>query len=184
MSVIKQRALMNKEYLAEYSLLPKNYNVDEVWNFLPLAETLHIVPIIGEDLYNELLDQVQKNEVTQENSSLLLKIYPFLGLAVMEVSMPYVAFHITEVGITKGKSDNSDSVDTDDINYLTNYIRSQMIPYKDQLVDYLNKNAELYPLYEVPECTCKITKPGRVYAMNRINVDVDHPQLFSKIWKI
>nr|DAZ31054.1 MAG TPA: hypothetical protein [Caudoviricetes sp.] len=29
---------MNKEYLKEYSLLPINFNTDEIWNFIPLAE--------------------------------------------------------------------------------------------------------------------------------------------------
>ena len=42
----------------------------------------------------------------------------------MEVSMPYLAMHISQVGITKGKSENSDSVEVEDINYLTNYVRS------------------------------------------------------------
>lgn len=74
--VIKQRCLMNKEYLKEYSLLPINFNTDEIWNFIPLAEQLHIVPIIGQEMYKELLDQVENNEVTPENASLLLQIYP------------------------------------------------------------------------------------------------------------
>ena len=115
--VIKQRCLMNKEYLKEYSLLPINFNTDEIWNFIPLAEQLHIVPIIGQEMYKELLDQVENNEVTPENASLLLQIYPFEGLAIMEVSMPYIAYHITEVGITKGSSENSDSVTTNEKTY-------------------------------------------------------------------
>lgn len=122
--VIKQRTLFNEEYLKEYSLLPLNFDVKEIWNFVPLTEQLHIVPVIGQALYEELLDQVEKNEVTPANASLLLEIYPFEGLALMEVCMPYLAMHITEVGITLGKSENSDSVGVDHINYLTNYVRS------------------------------------------------------------
>ena len=126
--VIKQRTLFNEEYLKEYSLLPLNFDVKEIWNFVPLTEQLHIVPIIGKELYNELLDQVENNTVSPENASLLLEIYPFEGLALMEVCMPYLAMHISQVGITKGKSENSDSVEVEDINYLTNYVRSQMEP--------------------------------------------------------
>ena len=122
--VIKQRTLFNEEYLKEYSLLPLNFDVKEIWNFVPLTEQLHIVPVIGQALYEELLDQVEKNEVTPANASLLLEIYPFEGLALMEVCMPYLAMHITEVGITLGKSENSDSASIDHINYLTNYVRS------------------------------------------------------------
>lgn len=175
--VIKQRCLMNKEYLKEYSLLPINFNTDEIWNFIPLAEQLHIVPIIGQEMYNELLDQVENNAVTPENASLLLQIYPFEGLAIMEVSMPYIAFHITEVGITKGSSENSDSVTTNDINYLTNYVRSQMVPYKERLIEFISQNSELYPNIKIEKKCEKQTTNGRVYGFNQINTDVDYNRL-------
>ena len=175
--VIKQRCLMNKEYLKEYSLLPINFNTDEIWNFIPLAEQLHIVPIIGQEMYKELLDQVENNEVTPENASLLLQIYPFEGLAIMEVSMPYIAFHITEVGITKGSSENSDSVTTNDINYLTNYVRSQMVPYKERLIEFISQNSELYPNIKIEKKCEKQTTNGRVYGFNQINTDVDYNRL-------
>ena len=178
--VIKQRTLFNEEYLKEYSLLPTNFSTQEIWNFIPLTEQLHIVPIIGDSLYKELLDQVERNEVTPANASLLLEIYPFEGLALMEVCMPYLAMHITECGITKGKSENSDSADVNDINYLTNYVRSQMEPLKRKLVQFLNDNAELYPLYKkIDTCPSQI-KTWNVYGMNQINTDYDYNRFPDK----
>ena len=179
--VIKQRTLFNEEYLKEYSLLPTNFNTKEVWNFIPLTEQLHIVPVIGQALYEELLDQVEKNEVTPANASLLLEIYPFEGLALMEVCMPYLAIHVSEVGLTKGKSENSDSADVNDINYLTNYVRSQMEPLKSKLTSFLRNNKDLYPLYKDKdiECTCKPT--WNVYGMRQINTDVDFNRLTPQL---
>ena len=179
--VIKQRTLFNEEYLKEYSLLPTNFNTKEVWNFIPLTEQLHIVPVIGQALYEELLDQVEKNEVTPANASLLLEIYPFEGLALMEVCMPYLAMHITEVGITKGKSENSDSADVNDINYLTNYVRSQMEPLKNKLTSFLKNNKDLYPLYKDIDVDCKPAKTWNVYGMNQINTDYDFNRLTPQL---
>ena len=180
--VIKQRTLFNEEYLKEYSLLPTNFNTKEVWNFIPLTEQLHIVPVIGQALYEELLDQVEKNEVTPANASLLLEIYPFEGLALMEVCMPYLAMHITEVGITLGKSENSDSVGVEDINYLTNYVRSQMKPLKTRLIDFLNEHSDLYPLYKKPTNVCSDQiKTWNVYGMNQINTDYDFNRLTPQL---
>lgn len=179
--VIKQRTLFNEEYLKEYSLLPTNFNTKEIWNFIPLTEQLHIVPVIGQALYEELLDQVEKNEVTPANASLLLEIYPFEGLALMEVCMPYLAMHITEVGITKGKSENSDSADVNDINYLTNYVRSQMEPLKSKLISFLKNNKDLYPLYKDIDYNCKPTKTWNVYGMNQINTDYDFNRLTPQL---
>ena len=182
MTVIKQQTLMNKEYLAEYSLFPKNYNYDEITNFLKLAEMLHIVPVIGQALYEELLDQVNKNEVTPANASLLLKIYPFLGAAVFEVAVPAVAIHVSEVGLTLGKSENSDSASVEHINYLTNYIKSSMVPLKQQLVDFLNEHSDLYPLYNKPTSVCSDqTKTWNVYGMRQINTDVDFNRLTPQL---
>ena len=180
--VIKQRTLFNEEYLKEYSLLPTNFNTKEVWNFIPLTEQLHIVPVIGQALYEELLDQVEKNEVTPANASLLLEIYPFEGLALMEVCMPYLAMHITEVGITKGKSENSDSADVNDINYLTNYVRSQMEPLKNKLTSFLKNNKDLYPLYNKPTSVCSDQiKTWNIYGMRQINTDVDFNRLTTQL---
>ena len=179
--VIKQRTLFNEEYLKEYSLLPLNFNVKEIWNFVPLTEQLHIVPIIGKELYNELLDQVENNTVTPANASLLLEIYPFEGLALMEVCMPYLAMHISEVGLTLGKSENSDSASIDHINYLTNYVRSQMEPLKSKLISFLKNNKDLYPLYKNIDCTCKPAKTWNVYGMNQINTDYDFNRLTPQL---
>lgn len=182
MAVIKQQTLMNKEYLAEYSLFPKNYNYDEITNFLKLAEMLHIVPVVGQALYEELLDQVNKNEVTPANASLLLKIYPFLGAAVFEVAVPAVAIHVSEVGLTLGKSENSESASVEHINYLTNYIKSSMVPLKQQLVDFLNEHSDLYPLYNKPTSVCSDqTKTWNVYGMRQINTDVDFNRLTPQL---
>ena len=179
MATIKQRTLMDKAYLAEYSLLPKNYNIDEIWNFVALTERLHIEPIIGSDLYNELLNQVEQNNVTPENASLLLQIYPFEGLALMEVAMPYIAYHITEVGITVGKSDNSESATVNDIDYITNYIKSQMVPLKKKLIDFLVRNKDVYPLYQVEDECSKETKTWNAYGFKPINTDIDGNRLYA-----
>ena len=182
MAVIKQQTLMNKEYLAEYSLFPKNYNYDEITNFLKLAEMLHIVPILGQALYEELLDQVNKNEVSRENATLLLKIYPFLGAAVFEVAVPAVAIHVSETGLTLGKSENSESASIEHINYLTKYIKSSMVPLKQQLVDFLNEHSDLYPLYKKPTNVCSDqTKTWNVYGMNQINTDYDFNRLTPQL---
>ena len=180
--VIKQRTLFNEEYLKEYSLLPTNFNTKEVWNFIPLTEQLHIVPVIGQALYEELLDQVEKNEVTPENATLLLKIYPFLGAAVFEVAVPAVAIHVSEVGLTLGKSENSESASIDHINYLTNYVRSQMEPLKSKLISFLKNNKDLYPLYKKPTNVCSDQiKTWNVYGMNQINTDYDFNRLTPQL---
>ena len=110
-NINKQQTLINAEYLKQYSLFPKNYDLTDIQNFIPVAEQIHILPILGISLYEELLDQVTTNTLTDENSTLLLEVYRVEGIAVLYESLPFVWAHVSQVGITKGKSDNSDSLE-------------------------------------------------------------------------
>ena len=143
----KQRKLINGEYLKQYSILPRNYDLTEIDNFIPIAESVHIEPIIGKALYEELLDQVQNNNLTNENSTLLLEIYKVEGIAVVYEALPFLYANITSVGITKGKSDNSDSIDNKDITYLNTHLKSQLDFAKRKLKEFLDDNSNHFPKY-------------------------------------
>lgn len=149
MSDIKrQPTLINDEYLKAYSLFPENYDLTEIKNFVPIAEQIHILPILGIKLFEELIDQVSNNALTEENSTLLLEIYKVEGIAVMYEALPFVWSHISAVGITKGKSDNSDSVENKDMSYINTHLKSQLDYTKKYLKDWLNEYSDNFPLYE------------------------------------
>ena len=72
--------LINDKWLKEFSPIPLNYNTKELQNYVKLAESIWIEPIIGSDLYEELLDQVANNTLTDTNSTALVEaIYPYLA---------------------------------------------------------------------------------------------------------
>ena len=158
-NIKKQPTLINAEYLKQYSLFPKNYDLTDIQNFIPVAEQIHILPILGVALYEELLEQVTTNTLTDENSTLLLEVYRVEGLAVLYESLPFVWSHISQVGITKGKSDNSDSIENKDIAYLNTHIKAQLDYSKSYLRDWLNEYAVNFPLYKKEDdCSCNIDK--------------------------
>lgn len=150
-NIKKQPTLINAEYLKAYSMFPKNYDLTDIQNFLPISEQIHIMPIIGTALYEELLEQVSENKLTDENSTLLLEIYKVLGIAVLYESLPFVWSHISQVGITKGKSDNSDSIENKDIAYLNTHIKAQLDYAKQYLKNWLDTYAINFPLYKKEE---------------------------------
>lgn len=153
-NIKRQKTLINAEYLKAYSLFPKNYDLSDVENFLPVAEQIHIMPILGVALYEELLEQVSENKLTDENSTLLLEVYKLEGIAVLYESLPFVWAHVSQVGITKGKSDNSDSVENRDIAYLNTHIKAQLDYAKKYLKEWLDEYAVNFPLYKKEEDEC------------------------------
>lgn len=146
--------LINESYLKAYSPIPHNFNYEDIRPFISVAEEIWIIPIIGRALYDELIEQVSKNEITPENSTLLVKVYQLEAIAVLYEALPFVKSHISEVGITNGKSDNSDSISSTDFANLKNHLLTQIEVLKKMLKKFLEDNKDCYPLYVSDVCTC------------------------------
>lgn len=150
--IVKIPIIINEAYFKAYSPIPNNYNWQEIENFVHTAEKIWLEPILGTPLYEELLEQVNKNEVTPENATLLLQIYPYLSFATCFEALPFIAYHFTEVGITSGKSDNSDSISVKGINYISTTLRGQVETMKSLLKRFLDEHKDVYPLYRPDDC--------------------------------
>lgn len=147
-----QNILFNDKWLKEFSVIPLNFNTKEVQNYLKLAETIWLEPIIGRPLYDELLYQVKNNQLTDENSTLLVEaIYPYLGFCVAYEALPFLWSHVSEVGVTMGHSENSDSLSLKDMTYVEAHLRRQIEARKDYLIKWLDCHCESFPLYH-PTC--------------------------------
>ena len=150
-----QNVLFNDKWLKEYSVIPLNFNTKEVQNFVKLAETIWVEPIIGTPLYDELLYQVKNNQLTDKNSTLLVEaLYPYLGFAVAYEALPTLWLHVSEVSITKGKSENSEPVTLKDMTYYESFIRRQLEARKDYLIKWLDSHCDSFPLYHPKNCGC------------------------------
>lgn len=149
-----QNILINEKYLKEFSPIPLNYNLKEVHNYIKMAEEIWIEPIIGYHFYQELLYQVKNNQVSEENSTLFIEaLYPLLGYAVALESLPFLWTHISEVGITLGKSENSDSLSLKDMTYIEGHLRRQVEVRKDYLIKFLCEHQKAYPIFN-PQGIC------------------------------
>lgn len=152
--------IINRENIKKYSLIPWNYNMDEAMNFVDLTEITWVKPVLGSELYDEIQQQVKDDDLSDENSTLLVEaIWPYEGMALMHEFLPYAYAHISEIGITVGHSDNSDSVDLKQVTYLASHIRSQVETFKRNAIRFLQEHAESFPLWEPDEDFCHCKKP-------------------------
>lgn len=150
--------LIDFKYFTAYSPVPTNYNWDDIVPFVPIAEEIWVVDVLGRKLYNELLEEVKENKVSGENSTLLLKLYPYLSMAIVYESMPFLAYNISEKGITKGKSENSEPITNIELTNVQNHLRTQLEVLKKMLKQFLNEHKECFPSYDVDDsdCSCDI----------------------------
>lgn len=148
--------IINEKYFKQYSPIPLNYNMAEVKNYIPVAEKIWVKPLIGYDLFDEIEYQVKNNEVSETNATLLTEggLWQYLAFATVYEALPMIWSHISEVGVTKGKSDNSDSLDLKDMTYVSQHLRNQVEVLKDQLKKWICEHYEVFPLADVCACNC------------------------------
>ena len=153
-NIITPWVLMRDDYFVEYSPLPKNYNLSEIRPYYKISDDLWIKPILGLPLFEELLEQVNTNTLRPENSTLYLMLLPFLAFAITQEALPFIAYHFSETGITKGFSDNSTSVSINDVNFINTRLRSSLETLKVGFKKWLDDHSDSYPLYKPNNCDC------------------------------
>lgn len=177
--------IINEKYLKQYSPIPLNYNIAEVKNYIGVAEKIWVKPVIGYELFDEIEEQVMKNEVSEENATLLTEggLWQYLSFATVLEALPILWGHISEVGITKGKSENSDSLSLKDMTYISQHIRNQVEVLKDQLKKWLCEHNESFPSMDCCSCGCsccneshgKLNAPNplkQIWSTRRINTNL------------
>ena len=176
--------IINEKYLKQFSPIPLNFNLAEVKNYIPVAEKIWVIPLIGGDLFDEIDYQVQNNNLSNETQALLTEggLWQYLSFAVCYEALPILWSHISEVGITKGKSDNSDSLTLKDITYVQQHLRQQVEFLKDSVKKYICEHSDYFPLADYCACGCsccgekaKLNKPNpmlELYSTRRKNTNL------------
>lgn len=148
-------SLINEDYFRQFSPIDDNYDLKNIKSYFKIAEQIWVKPILGEPLYEELLGQVAENKVSEENSTLLLMLYPYLAFAITLEAMPFVSFHLSEVGLTIGHSDNSNAAPISGLTIVLERLRSTVETLKTHFKKWIRDHSDAYPLYKGEDnCSC------------------------------
>ena len=149
--------IINKKFFAEYSPIGKNYDYSEIMLYVPVATEIWIRPLIGSDLLDEIEKQVQENNVSETNAALLTegKLWQYLCYATCYEGLPFLWTNISEVGITLGHSDNSDSITLKDLTYIQQHLRNQVEVLKDSVKRYICEHYLYYEKADLCSCGCE-----------------------------
>lgn len=113
------------------------------------VQELYILPIIGTGLYNELKTQSRAGTLTSLNQTLLFeKIRPALKWLVLSKGAHIFTYKIAKQGIVKKNSENSTTVDINEIDRAVKQFESFAQSYAERLKNYLVENSSSFPLYE------------------------------------
>lgn len=140
------------EDLKELTSISENIDVKYIVPYIVTSQVMFVEPLLG-----IALDTYLKNQITGGTLSgydeRLVKYYirPYAVYTAFIESLPFISMKITSKGIVKQASENSEAATTDDINWLTTKGKDKQSAYKALLLDYLECNADKFPLYRVQQ---------------------------------
>lgn len=147
--------LINEEMLKDYSVMSRNVGIDKIIPFINLAQPMEIETILGDALAEELKLQISNGNITETNKALLVKIAPALALWTDFYALRSLAWTVTQKGVTKEKSENSEALNKEELAYFQESIRENAETATELLIKYLCKCQEEYPLWKPQDdCIC------------------------------
>ena len=120
--------LLNNDNIAKYTILPTDYNYDEIWNYVNIAELEYIKPLISEDTYNNFTEDAPE------------PVLQYLGMQVSQLVLPIIALKVSDKGITRNNSEYSSKATLNEISYLEVRINSTINLLYKAFIKYLKDN--------------------------------------------
>ncbi len=144
---MNQIPLINEKLFKLHSPVTSNTDITEFVPYIYIAQELHIAEILGLQLTEELSEEIDNNNLSPENSELILRIAPALSFYTVYQALPFHWATIVNKGITIRESENSKGVDIKDLAQLRQWIKNDAEILRNQLIAFLEANRDKYPLW-------------------------------------
>ena len=109
--------------LKKKSILSGNVDPDKIIQFVEVAQDTHIQNYLGGKLYDKMQTLILDNTISDAGNAdykTLLDEYikPMLIWFTQSDYMPFAAYQVSNGGVFKHRSENSDSITTEELNIL------------------------------------------------------------------
>jgi len=138
--------------LKRKSIISGNVDGDKLIQFVEVAQDTHIQNYLGGLLYEKLQDLIISGDIdlvgnAKYKSLLDTYIKPMLVWYTQASYLPFAAFQISNGGVFKHRSENSDVATSDDIKEMTNRVNQTADFYTRRFQDFMGYNSHDYPEY-------------------------------------
>lgn len=138
--------------LKQKSIIGGTVDPDKIVQFIEVAQDTHIQNYLGGKLYNKIQQLIIADTIDlsiNSNYKNLLDSYikPMLIWYTQAEYMPFSAFQISNGGVYRHTSANSQLASMEEINMLTRRALETAEFYTRRFTDYMDFNSELFPEY-------------------------------------
>jgi hypothetical protein len=138
--------------LKKRSIISGNLDPDKIVQFIEVAQDTHIQNYLGGKLYKKMQTLITGGTINQAANAdykTLLDEYikPMLIWFAQADYIPFAAFQISNGGVYKHRSENSDTASMDEVNMLARRAMETAEFYTRRFMDYMDHFSYLYPEY-------------------------------------
>jgi len=139
---------IKREDLVRNTILDGNVDTDNFIQFIKIAQEIHVRNYTGTDLYNKISADIIAGTLSGDYLELVnTYIQPMLIHFAMADYLPFAAYQVKNGGVYKHISENAESVDKSEIDYLVNKEREFAEYYTRRFIDYMSFNNTSFPEY-------------------------------------
>ncbi len=141
---------INRTDLIRNSILDGNVDTDKFIQFVKIAQEIDIQQIMGTKMYDGLSSAIPNIDLpvnARWKTVLDDYIVPMLIWYAQSNYMPFAAYQIKNGGVFKHTSENSQSVDKNEIDFLVEKARTNAEWYSRRFIDFMSFNQTTYPEY-------------------------------------
>ena len=139
---------IKREDLVRQTALGGNVDTDKFIQFIKIAQEIHIQNYTGTKLYNKISDDIIANTLANPYLALVNDyLQPMLIHYAMVEYLPFAAYTIANGGVYKHTSENSTSVDKNEVDFLVEKERNIAQYYTDRFITYMSYNQATFPEY-------------------------------------
>ena len=134
--------------LKRFTFVDGNLDVDKILQFVKISQDIHIQSYLGTDLLNKLKADITNNTLSGVYLSLLEDyVKPMVIHWSMVEYLPFAAYNVTNKGMYKSTSENAETVEKNEVDFLIQKSRSLAENYSQRFVDYMVYNQSSFPEY-------------------------------------
>lgn len=142
--------LITRTDLVKYTAANGNIDTDKFVQFIKISQDIHIQNYLGTRLLNKIKADIVADTLSGNYLSLLeTYVKPMLIHWAMVEYLPFAAYTIANKGVYKHGSENSESVDKNEVDFLVQKERSIAEHYTERFIAYIRNNNSLFPEYNL-----------------------------------
>ena len=141
---------INRTDLIRNSIMDGNVDTDKFIQFVKIAQEIDVQQLMGTKLYEGLTTAIPNIDLPANarwKTVLDDYIAPMLIWYAQSNYMPFAAYQIKNGGVFKHTSENAQSVDKNEIDFLVETARTNAEWYSRRFIDFMSFNQTTYPEY-------------------------------------